>query len=210
MSDEEKGNDKPTKKEETISKKMKKYEEMVKQTEELKTRLENTKEKLLKVETNSKEVQEMVDGILGDTLDPINNYINLVSSCFFEGKEILDDDLNKIILRIPVYIYSLVVFSQEVEMRKGVAKEQASYTKSNTLVTQNGTAVEKTAWADMASLNDRIVEIAYKTASAIVQKTIDGANSILDSAKKVQQQRQMEKKLTALAGSAVGGTSSVF
>lgn len=158
-----------------------------------------------KVESSSVQVNEMVDEILSDSLTEIDNYMDVVRQCFLANQEILDQDLDKIVLQIPVYIYNLIVLAQQIEMKKGLAAEHAKYAKNDALLNATGTVNEKVAKAENQTVEDRITEIAYKTASSIVTRKIDGAIAILESARKVQQRRMKEKQLTATAGNAVGG-----
>lgn len=159
---------------------------------------------LTKVETSAAQVNEMVKDILSDSLVEIDNYITVVRQCFLSEQEILDSDLDRIILQIPVYIYNLIVLAQQIEMRKGLSKEHASYAKNEALLNATGTVAEKTAKAENQTVTDKIVMLAYTTANSIISSKIDGAMAILDSAKKVQQKRMKEKQLTATAGNAVG------
>jgi hypothetical protein len=72
------------------------------------------------------------------------------------------------------------------------------------MLNATGTVADKTAKAENQTAEDRLVQIAYNTASALVKSKIDGAMAILDSAKKVQARKLAEMKLTGQAGSAVG------
>lgn len=157
-----------------------------------------------KVENSSIEVNDMVNTILGTSLNEIDNYMETVRACFLNNPDILDRDLDKIILQIPVYIYNLVVLAKEIEMKKGLSKEHAKFAQNEALLNATGTVADKTARAENQTVADRITIQAYTMASSIVTGKIDGAMAILDSAKKVQQRRIMEMKLSGAAGSAVG------
>ena len=60
-------------------------------------------EQLNKVENTSKNIQEMVDEILGDSLKELDDYIALVRKIFIESPEIIDGDVDKILLSSPTY-----------------------------------------------------------------------------------------------------------
>ena len=161
-------------------------------------------EQLNKVENTSKNIQEMVDEILGDSLKELDDYIALVRKIFIESPEIIDGDLDKILLSIPTYTYYVLEIAQRLEMRKGVYKEHASFAKNEAMLNATGTVADKTAKAENQTAEDRLVQIAYNTASALVKSKLDGAMAILDSAKKVQARKLAEMRLTGQAGSAVG------
>ena len=160
-------------------------------------------ERLQQVENSSTSVDEMVQTILGDSLVDLDSYITKVRACFMEGQELLDDALDKIVLQLPTYMYNVIVFAQQLEMRKGVATEHQKYAKNEALLNATGTVSDKQAKAENDTAKERITELAYKTAASIVQKKLDGAMAILDSAKKVQQRRAKERALTSMAGNAV-------
>ena len=161
-------------------------------------------EQLNKVENTSKNIQEMVDEILGDSLKELDDYIALVRKIFIESPEIIDGDLDKILLSIPTYTYYVLEIAQRLEMRKGISKEHASFAKNEAMLNATGTVADKTAKAENQTAEDRLVQIAYNTASALVKSKLDGAMAILDSAKKVQARKLAEMRLTGQAGSAVG------
>ena len=161
-------------------------------------------DQLNKIENSSVQVNEMVTAILGDSLNEIDNYINLVRNCFINDKQLQDGDLDRIILQIPVYIYNLITLAQQLEMKKGLSKEHAKYAENEALLNAVGTVNDKKAIAENKTIQDRVTMNAYTTACTIVKSKIDGAMAILDSAKKVQQRRIAEMKLTGAAGSSVG------
>lgn len=160
-------------------------------------------EQLEKVEASSAQVEEMVQALLGTRLNALDQYMEQVRICFSNGDELLDDALNKISLQLPTYLYDLVLFAQQLEMKKGVANETSKYAKNEALLNASGTVADKTAKAENSTIQDRINELAYKTAAAIVQKKLDGVMTMLDSVKKVRQAREKERTLTNLAGSSV-------
>lgn len=161
-------------------------------------------QQLNKVENSSVQVNEMVDSILGDSLKDIDTYMDKVKTIFIDNQEIIDQDLDRIILQIPVYIYNLVVLAQQIEMKKGLSKEHAKYAQNEAMLNATGTVADKTAKAEIATTEDRITMLAYTTASNIVGNKIDRAMAILDSAKRVQQRKLAEMKLTGMSVNAVG------
>lgn len=159
----------------------------------------------LKAETerNSQQVNQMVAEILSDKTVELDNYIENVRTLFLNVDKIPDGDLDKIILQIPVYIYYLIHVIQDIEVHKGVSAESSKYKENQALLEATGTVAEKQSKASNAVVQDRIVQLAYKTASATLQAKMNGAMEILSSAKKVQQRRLEEMKLTKAAGSSV-------
>ena len=159
----------------------------------------------LKMETerNSQQVNGMVAEILSDKTVELDNYIEDVRTLFLNVDKITDGDLDRIILQIPVYIYYLIHIIQDIEVHKGISAESSKYKENQALLEATGTVAEKQSKASNAVIQDRIVQLAYKTASATLQAKMNGAMEILSSAKKVQQRRLEEMKLTKTSGSSV-------
>ena len=153
------------------------------------------------IENNSQQLDETVKNIIGDRLQTLDEYIDGVKTCFMAQNEILDQDLNRIIGQLPVYLYDLIEFAQQIEMRAGVSDEQAKYAKNDALLQATGTVNEKTARAENATIEHRLTQLAYKTANVYVRKKIDGAIAIWESAKKIRQSRDKEISLTKMVGS---------
>ena len=164
--------------------------------------MENAKNK---VEENSIQVKAMADAIIGDSTVEIDAFMNTVRELFLNTTQILNDDLDKIILQIPVHVYYLTTLLQDIDLKKGISSEQAKYRQNDILIRVTGTVAEKQAKAENESASDRVIQLAYKNAANILQSKVNGAMEILSSAKKVQQRRLEEMRLTKLAGNSVGG-----
>ena len=160
-------------------------------------------EELNYVESSSVQVKEMVDHIIGDTTNDIDKYIDGIKSVFLNNN-VSDADLDKIILQIPVYIYYLTTIIQDLEVKKGISNETAKFKENESLLMVTGTVAEKQAKASNSAIKERAVQLAYKVASSMVQSKVNSAMEILSSAKKVQQRRLEEMKLTKMAGNSVG------
>ena len=161
-------------------------------------------EEITKINSNGSELDEIVANLIGDRLDSLDQCIEQVKACFMSGQQILDGDLQKIMLLIPVYIYDVIEFSKQMEMRKGLASEQATIAENEHLLNATGTVQEKKAKAENATTRDRFIEMAYKTATSIIMGKVEGAINILNSARKINSDRQKERYLTEISGNGVG------
>ena len=158
---------------------------------------------LNKIEVNSKQIEDIVNNIIGDSTSQLDEYINTVKSLISNTDYIKDSDLDRIVLDIPVFLYYAVKIAQELDIKKGLSLEEAKYSENDALLNATGTVSEKQAKAANASIKNRIVQLAYKTASSTIQNKINITLEILNSAKKVQQRRLEEMRLTKIAGNSV-------
>lgn len=157
-----------------------------------------------KIETNSQQIDDIVRSIIGDKTAELDNYMTMVRNCFLNTNQVSDDDLHLISLRLGVYMYGLIDALEQLNIRKGVSKEQAAYSENDVLLTATGTVQEKKAKAENQTAEDRMTQLAYASASNILMKKIDGANTILGTVKSVLASRKQEKVLTNMAGNSVG------
>ena len=157
-----------------------------------------------KVDVQSLQVRDMVNSIVGTSTQQIDLFIDNVKHLFLDSSQIQDGDLDKVILSIPVQIYYLTQVLQDIDIKKGMSIENSKFVQNNCLINSTGTVVEKQAKSENESLKDRVVQLAYKNAASLIQSKINIAMEILASAKKVQQRRLEEMKLTKLASNSVG------
>lgn len=157
-----------------------------------------------KIETNSQQIDDIVRSIIGDKTAELDNYMTMIRNCFLNTNQVSDDDLHLISLRLGVYMYGLIDALEQLNIRKGVSKEQATYSENDVLLTATGTVQEKKAKAENQTAEDRMAQLAYASASNILMKKIDGANTILGTVKSVLASRKQEKVLTNMAGNSVG------
>ena len=160
-------------------------------------------EQLSKIEANTEQINEMVNLLIGDELNELDEYINKVRKIFVESPDINDRDLELIIARIPIFLYRLIALGQKLEMQKGLSKEQSKYAQNEALLTATGTVAEKQATAELKSSQDRLTMLVYTTAASILSSKVEGALAIWEAAKKIQQKRLTEAKLTAQVGGSV-------
>lgn len=159
---------------------------------------------LCDIENSSTQVQDMVKNIVTDATKPLDEYIEKVKQIFLNSTNIIDGDLDRIILKIPVLIYYLISLQQSIDIRKGVSVESAKYSENEALLVATGTVAEKQAKASNQTIDNRVIQLAYKSASALLQSKINMAMEILASAKRIQQRKMEEMRLTRVAGDSVG------
>lgn len=164
----------------------------------------NLQEVKQSIETQSLQIKEMVNNIIGNSTSEIDKFIDNIKNIFLDSSQIQDGDLDKVILSIPVQIYYLTQILQDIDIKKGMSAESSKYVQNNCLINSTGTVAEKQAKSENESFRDRIVHLAYKNAASLIQAKINVAMEVLASAKKVQQRRLEEMKLTNVASKSVG------
>lgn len=170
------------------------YDEFVGKTETFEEIIEAVK-------FGSTQVQEMIDSLVANVMAPLDDYIEIVRNLFLDERELTNQEVDHIIVRIACLMYPLLTIQQTMDVHKSIATEEATYHENANLLSSSGTVAVKQANAINASIRHRVVALAYKSASALIQSKISGAKEILSAAKAVQKRRLEEMKLTGMATS---------
>lgn len=155
------------------------------------------RDKMSEVNTHSDSLRVIVAGIIGDRMAQLDNCMSVISESLSQEKDLTDYELDKILLRLPLYVYNISEFVQELEIRCGVASATQNEDEANATLNSTGTVVEKKAKSDLAGIESGLVVSAYKSALTLVKSKISAAFELLASAKKVQTRRMEELRNTA-------------
>ena len=142
-------------------------------------------------------LKELVDEVVGDKLDLLDSMIHNVSVMLSNEKELTNQDLNRIILQLPLYVYELSDFIQKLEIRISIAEASQNEDEANATLTTEGTVATKQARSRKAGLKNYLIYSAYKGALTMVKNKMNTALELLAGAKKVQSSRMAEIQLSS-------------
>ena len=146
-------------------------------------------------------LKELVDEVVGDKLDLLDSMIHNVSVMLSNEKELTNQDLNRIILQLPLYVYELSDFIQKLEIRISIAEASQNEDEANATLTTEGTVATKQARSRKAGLKNYLIYSAYKGALTMVKNKMNTALELLAGAKKVQSSRMAEMQLSSYSKS---------
>lgn len=155
------------------------------------------------IEENSVDIQQMIASVLNGRTRELDDYIDSIKTRLAQPNSISTQELDRIIVDIPVFLYYVIEGLEELNVKKGVSGEKAKFYENELIINSTGTVSEKQAKACNATVKNRLVQLVYKTAASILQNKINTALELLNSAKKVQQRRLEEMKLTKIAGNSI-------
>jgi len=156
----------------------------------------------LHIESNSKQMDEIVDSIISTYVEELDKYVSHIDSRLCEKDNPPSDaELENFCLNLSTLIYFAGGMCEQLGLRSSIAsavyKEMYNTSRDN-LTT--GTIADKNALAELQSQQEQLVDIAYKSAYKIVKSKVDNAQELLSSCKKSISRRMQEQQLTNLMG----------
>lgn len=153
------------------------------------------------VQFNSSYIDDIVDSITGPFMNDLDDYVKKIQKRLQDkNNPPADSELDDFCLNLSTLIYFAGEGMERIGIRDGVAK--TTYKEAyNTyrLTYRKGTAVDKTNAAELKSLKENIVSIAYTSAYKSAKSKVENAMEILASIKKVISRRQDEAKLSNMS-----------
>ena len=152
------------------------------------------KDILTTLDNNSLRVNRLVNGIIGEYVEDLDKYLEDIRDKVENG-ELSDNELEKITIRLPTYIY----FANERLENLGVEGDVAESIKNEAfdeeILKVEGTIPEKKSQANLATIEEDLMEKAYKRAYKKLKSKIEKAENIYTGVKKIVDKRKAEMTL---------------
>ena len=153
------------------------------------------------VKINSSYIDDIVDSITEPFIKDLDTCVSKIRNRIADKQNpITNDELDTFCIELSTVIYYAGEGAERIGVRDGVAK--TTYKEAfNTyrLTCHKGTIADKTDSAELKSLKESIVSMAYTSAYKSSKAKVDNATELLASIKKVISRRQDEMKLTRMS-----------
>ena len=157
----------------------------------------------LRVEDNSRIVDNIVNEIISSYTKDLDRYIQFIKNCLKDGENPPTDyELEDFLMNLSTDIYFASGMSEQLGIRDDIAK--AVYKETYNSVrdsTVGGTIADKNVQAELESQQEQLISICYNRAYRIVKAKVESAQELLASCKKVLGRRMAEIELTKMSGS---------
>ena len=154
------------------------------------------------IEETSKEMDEIVNGIVKQYVVDLDRYVDFIRSILKDGQNPpTAEELDDFCLNLSTLIYYASAMSERLGIRDDIAK--AIYKEvyhSARSGEAKGTVQDKNSLAELASQKEQLISIAYTRAYKIVGAKVDAAQELLQSCKKVISRRMSEAQLVNIGG----------
>lgn len=159
--------------------------------------VEKVREKLKDLENNSERVNRLVDGIIGDYIKDMDEYLEGLRDRLNEG-DISDGELEQITIKLPVYIYFTSEKLENLGVESDIAKSMKTESYGDAYLSSEGTIPERESQADLSTMEEEVIERAYRRAYKKLKSKIEKAESVYTGAKKVLDKRSREINLSSM------------
>lgn len=155
----------------------------------------------IKIEANGDIIDNMVNETITKYTLQLDEYMGFV-------KQLLEDttrpptteELDDIIMNLPVLLYFTAAGQETVGVKEDVAKAFRRELYNKQYGEASGTVGDKTAYAELETRSEELVEIAYKRAYRKIKLRLELANETLQSVKKVLTRRMEDIDIAKRGG----------
>lgn len=155
-----------------------------------------------RVENNSKQIDEIVDGIIQPYCKDLDKYVAFIRECLSDvQKQPSPPELEDWCLNLSTNIYFAAGMTENLGIRDDIAKavyKEVYNASRNSL--DKGTVADKDSIAALQSQEEAIISSAYTRAYKTMKAKVENAQELLQSCKKVLQNRISERELTHIQG----------
>lgn len=156
----------------------------------------------LRVEDNSKKMDEIVDDIISTYVNDLDEYVAHIDQRLCEKENPPSDaELETFCLNLSTLIYFAGGMCEQLGIRDDIAKAVYKETYNTSRDNQvKGTVQDKNTIAELEAQQEQLVSICYTRAYRIVKAKVDNAQEVLNSCKKAIARRMQEQQLTNMMG----------
>ena len=155
------------------------------------------------VEDDSKQIDEIVNGIIKPYCKSLDEYIEWISEILQDGENPpTDQELDDMCINLATRIYFAGGLCEQLGIRDDISKAvyKEMYHTSRASI-DKGTVADKDSLAELASQEEFVVSSAYTRAYKTMKAKVENAQELLQSIKKVIGRRMQETELTRIGGS---------
>ncbi|MFW6017168.1 MAG: hypothetical protein ACOCRK_12075 [bacterium] len=140
-------------------------------------------------------VEEVID------FEELDNYIKKVENKLQDNDMLSDNELEKITLRLPIYIYWAIEKLETIGIKNDLGELIKQEKYSDSFTNNEGTVKDKENQAELDSLEEEIVEKAYYRAYKKLKGKIRKADGLYKATKKILNKRTAEIDFSKMTNS---------
>lgn len=156
---------------------------------------ERNKDIAFVLEESYKQLEELTEKIVEEYAQELDSFMSVVYS-FMEEGDLLDSELERVILTIPMLVYYTGAKAESIALKDAIAREMVRDKYNDTLLKATGTDTVKKSTAEAKSTEERLLNIAYNNAHKKLKHRADTAMEMMNSCKKILTSRIVEKQLS--------------
>lgn len=150
-----------------------------------------------KIEERSRPIQEIVESIIKRYCGELDKIMTIIKNWLNDESNILtDQELEDLMLRIPLYLYDMCSDQELVGLQSSIADQIHKEAYSEAFRIARGTIADKNSVADLNTRSEQLEKIIYDRAYKGIKLKVEMAVEMLASIKKVQSARMQQYDMT--------------
>lgn len=151
------------------------------------------------IKKNSDLINLLVDEVVKQYAGELDEYIERVTRIIKSNPtKISDDDIEKMTLKIPLFLYIAASGLESLGVDGDIAKATKQEVLNTAYAQVEGTIQDKTKFAELQSQQEMLIEIVYSRAYKKLKLKIEIANSIYSGVKKILSKRIAELDMSKM------------
>jgi D-hexose-6-phosphate mutarotase len=148
------------------------------------------------VEDESVAINNMVDSLVAKYGRDLERAVEKVRDALSNNDKVSNEDLEKFVMEVPVHMYFALEGLEKLGIEGDNAKMMKKTSFNSVYIDTPGTIEDKTKQAELSTLTEHYVEIAYQRAYKKLKEKIAKAELVYSGSKKVLDKRTQEIFLT--------------
>lgn len=145
-----------------------------------------------RVEAYSRDIDSLVETLVRKYAKDLDDFIDETKSLLDEREDLTDADIEKIVLKVPIFLY----YAGSGLETLGIESDQAKAVKldvfNDAYLKAAGTIQDKTKRAELETMSEYVVEIAFQRAYKKLKTKVEMAVHVFSGAKKVLSKRMQD------------------
>ena len=170
--------------------------------------LKEVEEIMEEMGTDAESIMDIIYNEVNKYSKELDKYVYNIQEKVDEGAKFTDEEIEEIVLRVPVYLYFAVEGLEKIGVDLDLAKGNKAEKSNTVYLNEGGTVEARKRAAELETFNEEIVASVYNRAYKLLNARIGKAESIYAGFKKVFDKRikeidasVLEKKYRDLSGS---------
>ena len=163
-------------------------------------------QKIKVIRDNVEDNSHVIDKIVGDIIHPyikdLDKYVEFIRDILKDGENPpTTTELDDFVMNLSTFIYFASGACEQLGIRDDISKavyKEVYHNKRSGL--SHGTVADKDSIAELESLQEQVINIAYNRAYKTMKAKVENAKELLSSCKKVLSHRLSEMELTRMGG----------
>lgn len=147
------------------------------------------------VEEKSVTVERIVDNIVTKYSHELDAEIDNIKTLLDNSQRLSDGEIESIVMRLPIFMYYGVNGLENLGVESDMAKAVKAEVYNDKYLETDGTIPERTHQAELNTMNEQMISVAFSRAYKKLKSKIDQAENVFSGAKKVLTKRMQDIEL---------------